>query len=131
MCLFSGHYDWLFGISGTFYSEIEGKQYAIRSSTVSNTDRYNRDSQRGRKSTSGNTTKYDYSRRRRQMANQVSVTGGARFKVFLLALLNDPETSFAFCHLNYLILFIKNLSPILCPLPGTPFICRPLILCPV
>ena len=50
--------------SGTFYSEIDGKQYAIRSSTASNTDRYKRDSQRGRESTSGSTTKYDYSRRR-------------------------------------------------------------------
>ena len=50
--------------SGTFYSEIDGKQYAIRSSTASNADRYRRDSQRGRESTSGNTTKYDYSRRR-------------------------------------------------------------------
>ena len=50
--------------SGTFYSEIDGKQYAIRSSTTSNTDRYMRDSQRGRESTSDNTTKYDYSRRR-------------------------------------------------------------------
>ena len=50
--------------SGTFYSEIDGKQYAIRSSTASNTDRYRRDSQRGRDSTSGNETKFDYSRRR-------------------------------------------------------------------
>lgn len=50
--------------SGTFYSEIDGKQYAIRSSNASNTDRYMRDSQRGRESTSGSTTKYDYSRRR-------------------------------------------------------------------
>ena len=50
--------------SGTFYSEIDGKQYAIRSSTASNTDRYRRDSQRGRDSTSGNTTRYDCSRRR-------------------------------------------------------------------
>lgn len=51
--------------SGTFYSEIDGKQYAIRSSTASNTDRFKRDSQRGRESTSGSTTKYDYSRRTR------------------------------------------------------------------
>lgn len=50
--------------SGTFYSEIDGKQYAIRSSTASNTDRFGRDSQRARESTSGKTTKYDYSRRR-------------------------------------------------------------------
>ena len=50
--------------SGTFYSEIDGKQYAIRSSTASNTDHYRRDSQRGRDSTSGNTTRYDCSRRR-------------------------------------------------------------------
>ena len=50
--------------SGSFYSEIDGKQYAIRSSTASNTDRYRRDSQRGRDSTSGNKTKYDFSRRR-------------------------------------------------------------------
>ena len=50
--------------SGTFYSEIDGKQYAIRSSTASNTDRYRWDSQRGRESTSVNTIKYDYSRRR-------------------------------------------------------------------
>ena len=48
--------------SGTFYSEIDGKQYAIRSSTASNTDRYRRDSQRGREA--DNTTKYDYTRRR-------------------------------------------------------------------
>lgn len=48
--------------SGTFYSEIDGKQYTIRSSTASNTDRYRRDSQRGREA--DNTTKYDYTRRR-------------------------------------------------------------------
>ena len=50
--------------SGTFYSEIDGKQYVIRSSTASSTDRYRWDSQRGRESTSGSTIKYDYSRRR-------------------------------------------------------------------
>ena len=51
-------------LSGTFYSEIDEKQCAIRSSTASNTDRYRRDSQRGRDSTSGNKTQYDYSKRR-------------------------------------------------------------------
>ena len=50
--------------SGTFYSEIDGKQYTIRPSTASNTDRYRWDSQRGRESTSVNAIKYDYSRRR-------------------------------------------------------------------
>ena len=46
-------------LSGTFYSEIDGKQYPIRSSTASTTDRHKKDDQRGREST----TKYDYSRR--------------------------------------------------------------------
>lgn len=50
--------------SGTFYSEIDEKQYAIRSSNASYTDRYKKDNQRGRESTSGSTTKYDYSRRK-------------------------------------------------------------------
>ncbi|KAL9987951.1 hypothetical protein ACROYT_G002337 [Oculina patagonica] len=53
-------------LSGTFFSEIDGKQYAIRSSNASCTDRSKKDIQKEKAYTSGSrsTTKYDSSRRK-------------------------------------------------------------------
>lgn len=50
-------------LSGTFFSEIDGKRYVIRSPSAS-IDRSKRDNQRERTSAYRNTTKYDSSRRR-------------------------------------------------------------------
>lgn len=53
-------------LSGTFFSEIDEKQYVIRSSNASCTDRSKKDIQKERASTSGSrsTTMYDSSRRK-------------------------------------------------------------------
>lgn len=51
-------------LTGTFFSEIDGKQCVIRSLAVSKEDRNKRDNQRERRSTSRNTTSYEGSRRK-------------------------------------------------------------------
>ena len=57
-------------LSGTFYSEIDGKQYPIRSSTASNTDRHKEDDQE-EESLRQNMTIHGGGQ---HLANQVSVT---------------------------------------------------------
>ena len=51
-------------LTGTFFSEIDGKQCVIRSLAASKEDRNKRDNQRERRSTSRNTTSYEGSRRK-------------------------------------------------------------------